>query len=102
MYPYRLYITDPARIKYYKTLKEKRAIILDDRSLITKIGHDLKPIRKDVVIAPDRRFFRSGIMLTPKIEMDMKPWKNGVQITFESIFSGPKKKTRKKQKNSFF
>ena len=102
MYPYRIYITDPERIKYYKKLKNKRAIALDNRSLIKKIGHDLRPIRKDIVIAPDRRFFRSGIMLLPEIKMDMKPWKNGFEFTFESIFNEPKNKKRKKPLDSLF
>ena len=95
MYPYRLFINDPERIKQYKKLKRFRAIEINDKRIITKIGYDLKPIRKDIIIAPDRRFYRSGIMLTPKLEMDMKPWKNGYQIKFNTIFQNADKKISK-------
>lgn len=95
MYPYRIFINDPERIKQYKKLQRFRAIQLHDKKTITKIGHDLRPIRKDIIIASDRRFYRSGLMLTPKINMDIKPWKNGIQIQFNSIFQNQDKKTSK-------
>lgn len=94
-YPYRLFVSDPERIKQYKKLKQFRAIQLSNKNLITKIGHDMKPIRKDIIIASDRRFYRSGIMLTPKLEMEIKPWKNGCQIQFNSIFQDTDKKIKR-------
>lgn len=89
MYPFRVRITDPDLEKYFKILKVNRSVFVDNKSDITKLGHKLRPIRKDIFIGPDRSFTRSCVALPPDLDFDIKPAygnKKGFDIIFKSLF----------------
>jgi len=89
LYPFKVRITDPDLIKPFLQLSHRRAIKITDKNTLKKIGWKVQPIRHDIIIGPDHKFFRSGVSLTPEIDLEYKqPYGNKkcYDFIFKKIF----------------
>ena len=89
MYPYRIRIVDPELANLLKGLSKSRAVKIPNVGMAIKLGKKLKPIRKDVFIGTDNRYYKSCISLPPNLYLDFKPAyakKKGFDFTFKPFF----------------
>ncbi len=89
MYPFRVRITDPELVNLLKALSKNRAVKISNVSLAIKAGQKLKPIRKDVFIGTDNRYYKSFISLPPELLLEVKPAygkKKGFDFLFKPLF----------------
>ena len=89
MYPYRVRVTDPELANLLKALSVNRAVKIPNVSLAIKAGRKLKPIRKDVFIGTDNRYYKSVISLPIDLKLDFKPAygkKKGFDFIFKPFF----------------
>lgn len=89
MYPFRLRVKDPELGELLKSLSKNRAVKIPNVSLAIKAGRKLQPIRKEVFIGTDNRYYKSYISLPPELILDFKPAygkKKGYDFIFKSLF----------------
>ena len=74
LYPYRIRVYD---IRTEKTLDrlmhDRTATIEGDKNFMKKLGHQIRPIRKDIFIGYDLKYRQSNISLkNPFLKMEKK------------------------------
>lgn len=87
MYPFKINVYDADLIKIFKQLSRTRAAKIPSHNVAIKLGIKLKPIRKDIFLGTDNRYYNSFIALPPELELDFKEEKKRFQAIFKSIFS---------------
>ena len=86
LYPFRVRIKDPELATVLKMVSQRRAAKIKTPSIARKAGHKLKPIRKDVFIGSDNRYYRSFISLPPELDLECIPKGKGYDFIFKNIF----------------
>ncbi len=89
MYPFKVRVVDPELSNLLQALSKKRAVKIPNVGLAIKAGKKLKPIRMDVFIGTDNRYYKSYISLPPELNLDFKPAygkKKGFDFIFKPLF----------------
>ena len=74
LYPYRIRVHDIREEKALDRLMHDRTVTLSkDKEILRNLGHKLKPIRNDIFIGMDRKYFESNISLkNPFLRIEKK------------------------------
>ena len=86
LYPFRVRIKDPDLAQVLKMVSERRASSIKKPGTARKAGHKLKPIRKDIFIGHDNRYYRSFISLPPEIDLECLPKGKAYDFIFKNTF----------------
>jgi hypothetical protein len=85
LYPFRVRVSEPALINVYKVVHERRATKIMDKNISKKIGHDIKPIRKDILLGPDSKFKNGIFGLAPELDMELIPRGSAYDAVFKPM-----------------
>jgi len=84
MYPFRVHTSDPKMQNLLDMLAKDRTAIITDRNLVKKVGIKLKPIRSDIFIGPDRKYYQSCISLKiPEMKIERLDTGKGPKYVFK-------------------
>jgi len=86
IYPFKVRIKDPELARVLIMVNERRASKILDPGTARKAGIKLKPIRKDVFIGCDNRYYKSFIALPPELDLDIIKKGKGYDFIFKNIF----------------
>ena len=70
IYPFKIRIKDPILANTFKMLSQKRAVKIPNKQIAIRIGKKLKPVRRDIFLGFDNRYYRSFLALPPNFDMD--------------------------------
>jgi len=75
LYPYKIRIREIEKLNVYKRLAKDRTVTVQrNGNLFKSIGWDLKPIRRDIFIGGDSRFYENNISLKiPEMKVEILP-----------------------------
>ena len=89
LYPYRIRIREQEIINLLQKLAKYRTVPIPNKEIAMKLGKKISPIRSDVFLVPDTKFYRSYIGLMPHIKLEYKPAygkRKGYDFFFKSLF----------------
>jgi len=86
LYPFKVRIKDPQLAGILKMVNQKRAVKIPDIKTAQRAGIKLKPIRRDIFIGTDNRYYKSFIALPPEIDLDFIKKGNSYDFIFKNIF----------------
>jgi len=86
IYPFKVRINDPDLAGVLKMVSTRRSAIIPNIKTAQRAGIKLKPIRRDVFIGSDNRYYKSVIALNPKFDLEFVKKGKGYDFVFKSIF----------------
>jgi len=86
LYPYKIRINDPDLVGVLKLVSSRRAVRIPNIKTAQRAGIKLKPIRRDIFIGTDNRYYKSFIGLPPEIDLDFIKKGKGYDFIFKNIF----------------
>ena len=86
LYPFRIRVSDPELANVLKLMSRCRAVQIPNSSVARKAGIKLRPIRRDVFIGTDNRYYKSFISLPPELDLEYVPKGKAYDFIFKSIF----------------
>ena len=84
-YPYRIRINDPELVNVLKIVSVKRSARIPNKQVAIKMGKKLKPVRRDVFLGFDNRYYRSFIGLPPNLDLEYIPVGKGYDFIFKTL-----------------
>jgi len=86
LYPFKVRIKDPQLAGVLKMVSTKRAVRIPNNNVAKRAGIKLKPIRRDVFIGTDNRYYKSFIGLPPELDLEFIKKGNSYDFIFKNIF----------------
>jgi len=86
IYPFKITVNNQELARVLILVNKRRATKIPDAGTARRAGQKLKPIRKDIFIGSDNRYYKSFIALPPQMDMEFKKKGKSYEFVFKNIF----------------
>jgi len=80
-------VSTPDLVDVFKKLSHNRVALLNNKKIAIKTGIKLKPIRSDIFIGMDKKYYRSFVALPPGFSISFKQTYRNKDNSWDFIFN---------------